>query len=797
MKSLKIMQSNFKQCIAFMLSFCMLVAFIPKNQAYEAPNFSDVNNHWAKEAILDLAERGVINGMSDDSFEPELSITRAQMVTILNKAFPQANQPLKTSSFSDVTPDKWYYSECLQAYSNGLINGIWSDYLGADEPITRVDACVMVTRWIEIVDGGTATEFVDDASIPEYGKSAVYAMVSSNILNGYPDGSFGAKGNLTRAEGAAICKKTITYKESTIAPTPSSSSSPSGGGGGGETSVPLSTYKVTLQDLYTRLDGSTVTEPLTEALAAKLLNTDANIAAEAIKHNKTYESTKAVIDGGKDLAIVTYPSDENLAYAKSKGVDLTIVPIVNDAFVFLVNGGNSIQNLTAQNVKDIYSNKINTWGAFGLTKDDITWDDSVNSYNLVYYWDENTNENHKVSAKGAKADMMIAPYQRNAGSGSQDGMLDFMGNTPISAVLGPEYQIAVMNTLIDSISDDDLGIGYSYLYYARDMYANNKTKVISLDGVEPTNANIENGTYPNITPYYAVFKSAQPQDSFARSFVQYALSANGQKIAEDIGYVKLGSNQSKVLPNPKGAAITPTAQPTSSLDNIYKYFKADNSLFAFSIVNSIIPNVSQALSDSLTSSDNQIGGLEIRSADAFVAALPAGATAVAKEPYVISVNGDVGVTTITQQQFKSIIDGTYTNWNQLNGGNVPIRVYLFDGDDAKLKKFLNISADITFTRRYAYLDFDSDSNYLDNFFMADDGAITFNNVHDIAEVYGSHALKLENKSISDAAYSFYKTLYITAPTASYSDFATQLISIINSSQGKTAMKAKGFLPVNP
>jgi len=71
------------------------------------------------------------------------------------------------------------------------------------------------------------------------------------------------------------------------------------------------------------------------------------------------------------------------------------------------------------------------------------------------------------------------------------------------------------------------------------MYIKDGIKLLAVDGVAPSNETIKNGTYPIVTPYYAIIRKDEPADSFARKFLQFALSKQGQEIAEQAGYVGL------------------------------------------------------------------------------------------------------------------------------------------------------------------------------------------------------------------------------------------------------------------
>lgn len=260
-------------------------------------------------------------------------------------------------------------------------------------------------------------------------------------------------------------------------------------------------------DEYPSVDGSTVTIPLSEAVAATLTNQTIEEVRPYILHNKTHQAYLNLIDKKVDLIFVTGPSAEELELAKEADIELEIIPIVSEGFVFLTHADNPVKNITSQNLKDIYSGKITNWSELG--GDDVA----------------------------------IIPYQRPVNSGSQTGFIDMVmqGETPMEA---PEEQIiAEMGMLIDAVAtykNTSAALGYSYYYFVVDMWGNENVKLLEVDGVYPDNASISSGDYPYTTAYYAVMRNDMPVDSSARKVVDFILSEDGQALMEENGYVKIG-----------------------------------------------------------------------------------------------------------------------------------------------------------------------------------------------------------------------------------------------------------------
>lgn len=254
---------------------------------------------------------------------------------------------------------------------------------------------------------------------------------------------------------------------------------------------------------YPRIDGSTATLPLAEAFKANFTATDINDVE--VTHSKTHNAYVNLINGDTDLILVTYPSEDELELAKQKNVELEIVPIVKEAFVFFVNKENAVENLTLEQIKQIYSGKIKNWKDVG----------------------------------GANTEILA--FQRPENSGSQTGMLELVMKD--TKMMEPKTETIAMSMadIIDVISDynnKNTAIGYSYYYYATTMYTSDTIKLLSVDGVKPTYDNIKNGLYNIQTAYYAVIRKDEPEDSNTRKLLDAMKSERGQNVAKEAGYVQ-------------------------------------------------------------------------------------------------------------------------------------------------------------------------------------------------------------------------------------------------------------------
>ena len=142
--------------------------------------FSDIVGHKDKTAIEALAARGIINGKTDNSFEPESTMTRAEFATIIARGL---GLPQKSSTkFRDVTVKDWFYNYVGTAFHYGIVKGVSENEFNPNGNITREEAAVMIARAAKLC--GMETEMdsfaVRDvlAQFFDYVKASVWSQSS-------------------------------------------------------------------------------------------------------------------------------------------------------------------------------------------------------------------------------------------------------------------------------------------------------------------------------------------------------------------------------------------------------------------------------------------------------------------------------------------------------------------------------------------------------------------------------------------------------------------------------------------
>ena len=108
--------------------------------------FTDLaGSDWAKDAIVSLAEEGIISGRGDGTFAPQDNVTREEFVKIIVSAFLDEENN-SGSQFADVDKNAWYAPYIYTAYNAGIVSGIGEDAFGVGMLVTRQDMAAILYR---------------------------------------------------------------------------------------------------------------------------------------------------------------------------------------------------------------------------------------------------------------------------------------------------------------------------------------------------------------------------------------------------------------------------------------------------------------------------------------------------------------------------------------------------------------------------------------------------------------------------------------------------------------------------
>jgi photosystem II stability/assembly factor-like uncharacterized protein len=187
----------------------------------EEKTFADIQNHWAKDDINQMALRKLVNGVDENNYAPDREITRSEFSAIIVRALDLKSQGSK-SEFTDVTTGDWYYESIYAAFDNGIIKGYGDGLVEPNKAITREEAMAMITRAMKFKGLNTdiaASEvtvalsmFMDRANVSSWAEEAAAICVKNNIIQG-SDGLIKPINNISRAETAMIILRLLKKAE--------------------------------------------------------------------------------------------------------------------------------------------------------------------------------------------------------------------------------------------------------------------------------------------------------------------------------------------------------------------------------------------------------------------------------------------------------------------------------------------------------------------------------------------------------------------------------------------------------
>ncbi|WP_182914236.1 OmpL47-type beta-barrel domain-containing protein [Paenibacillus sp. 1011MAR3C5] len=172
-------------------------------------HFNDMKGHWAEENIKKLASIGAVNGYRDGTFKPDSAITRAEFTAILVRALGVPNK--KSNVFTDMT-NHWAREAISTANAYGIIHGYDQHTFAPDDFITREQIAVMVVNALQLEDVQATKTFADHGEISTWAQKAVVAAVEHGMIAGYPDNTMKPQAHATRAESVTIIINAIEKK---------------------------------------------------------------------------------------------------------------------------------------------------------------------------------------------------------------------------------------------------------------------------------------------------------------------------------------------------------------------------------------------------------------------------------------------------------------------------------------------------------------------------------------------------------------------------------------------------------
>ena len=172
--------------------------------------FSDVREtDWFYDYVAFVCENGLMNGMSDTTFSPNMTMTRAMVATILYRMAGQPETTGLTNPYSDLEENYWYVEAIIWLANGGIVPGNSSDTFSPNDVATRQDLNVFLARYalitgLDLPETRDYQEFADEEDIAAWAKDSIVLCFRAELTYGYPDNRFNPNGVFTRAEYAAV-----------------------------------------------------------------------------------------------------------------------------------------------------------------------------------------------------------------------------------------------------------------------------------------------------------------------------------------------------------------------------------------------------------------------------------------------------------------------------------------------------------------------------------------------------------------------------------------------------------------
>ena len=263
------------------------------------------------------------------------------------------------------------------------------------------------------------------------------------------------------------------------------------------------------------LDGATALYPVYASFTQAVYpEGEYNHSQGPVYCNTTEQAFINLFEGKAEIIFCAEPSEMQLAAFLDNGINIQLIPIGKEAFVFFVHNRNPVSNLSIEHIQGIYSGRITNWRELNGPR------------------------------------QRIRAFQRPSNSGSQTMLVKIMGGIP---VMRPRME-NVASGMGDIISEIAVyrnftnAIGYSFLHFTTVMVNNEQIKLLSIDDVNPSAQSIIDNSYPFSGYFYAIYVDREDKNENIEPFIEWILSRQGQALVAMTGYVPVIAESAVNLP---------------------------------------------------------------------------------------------------------------------------------------------------------------------------------------------------------------------------------------------------------
>ncbi len=180
-------------------------------------DFSDTAGHWAQADIARLHRLGILNGVGNNKYDPNATLTRAQFAQMINNLLQLSPDGTK-ADYSDIRSSAWYNNAIQAVTTVGVSNGYTDGTYKPNRKISREEMAHILLNTMRYVDPddsfGTDTnqvlnKFKDQSKVGNWARSDLASAITEKLFKGRANGELDPKASTTRAEAAATISRLI------------------------------------------------------------------------------------------------------------------------------------------------------------------------------------------------------------------------------------------------------------------------------------------------------------------------------------------------------------------------------------------------------------------------------------------------------------------------------------------------------------------------------------------------------------------------------------------------------------
>ncbi len=175
-------------------------------------SFTDINNHWAEKEIEEVVNKGLFSGITETTFEPDKEMTRGMFVTVLGRMSGEKISNM-TTNFKDVDNGKYYAPYIAWANKNGIISGISETEFTPDVSVTCEQAAVILSKYADYKNIVFENRSISPSitGVSEWAKENVIRAGKAGIITKQNTNGYNYNSSATRADVASMLSNFTEY----------------------------------------------------------------------------------------------------------------------------------------------------------------------------------------------------------------------------------------------------------------------------------------------------------------------------------------------------------------------------------------------------------------------------------------------------------------------------------------------------------------------------------------------------------------------------------------------------------